>query len=161
LLLAIVVGSPAIAACGPKSTTRTDRLVLSSAKPSASGTLPIRAPGHNVHDYTLLPIDTTAFTNGGTLEIEVRVEPGSPIAGSFDLYPPGATIATQGYPTSAASAYNVAPGGTDRLIYRFARGEVVTFAVEGNWFGEKGLRSTITYKASVRRVSDGKSTTGN
>jgi len=160
LLLALVVGGPAIAGCDQKSTARTDRLVLSPAKPSASGTLPIRAPGYGVHDYTVLPIDTTAFTTGGTLEIDVRVSPASPIPGSFDLYPPAWTVAVTGYPTSAASAYDVAAGMTDRLIYRFARGEIIAFAVEGNWFAEKGRRGSVSYQATVRPPA-GKSTTGN
>lgn len=135
--------------CG--STSGPGALILTPSQRSGSGQLTITAPENGRHDYTIQPIDVTAFSGGGTLEIEVRVAPNSETSGSFDLYPQGAVVTTEGRSTtSVAGAYEISKGETSHLVYAFKKGEVVRFAAEGDWFSPRGKQGTVFYQVVVR-----------
>jgi hypothetical protein len=135
------------AACGGDATT----MVLTPARPSASSTMEITAPGSGNHGYTLHHIDVTAFVNGGTLEIEVTVPPESATDASFDVFQPGTTPPAEGYSISTlAKAYDLGKGNSAKLTYTFARGEVFPFGGEGNWFSPQGNQGTARYTVTVR-----------
>jgi hypothetical protein len=124
---------------------------LTPAAPSASGTVAIVAPGAQRHQWSVVRLDTTAFGNGGTLEIEVTVAADSATAASFDLFPQAVSLPTSGYPTGyLAYSHDVGTGQSSRLTHKFTKGEVFTFASEGNWFSAAGAKGTVQYRVTVR-----------
>jgi hypothetical protein len=124
-------------------------VVLKQSNRAADGHGELVAPGHGKHRYTLIAIDTTDFPAGGTLEVEVTVGPGESDA-SFDLFPSGVPVPTEGYPRgSVAHQYDLPRGGTARLWYRFAQGQVFQLGAEGNWFSREGAGNTFRFRAQV------------
>jgi hypothetical protein len=119
----------------------------------ADGQGELIAPGYGKHGYTLLAIDTRAFSDGGILGVEITVDRGECDA-SFDLFPPGIPIPTEGYPQgSIAHLYDVPKGSSGRLSYRFSQGQVFQLAAEGNWFSKEGARNTFRFRAEVSSMS--------
>jgi hypothetical protein len=118
---------------------------------SWSGTLV--AAGWNKHKYVVTPIDTRRYPDGGVLNLEISVGTGV-AAASFDLFPWGARLPTEGMPNqqgSLASAWNVPRGGTAQITYRFQRGDLFQFGAEGNWPSPVGAGNSYTVRASVSR----------
>ena len=108
-----------------------------------------RAPGAGYQDYTPIEIDTTPFEHGGTLIIDIEVGEGE-ATGSFDLYDADVELPTEGYPNDAlTSVWDIPPGITGQIIYRFTRGQRFKLGATGNWFCEKGSTNTFLAKISV------------
>ena len=125
------------------------RLVLDRAQPVQEILDAFRAPGEGHQDYTVVNIDTTAFEDGGTLIIDIRVG-GADISGSFDLFDGDAELPTEGYPDAALnSAWGLGPGEAGKIRHRFARGSVFKFGATGDWYGEKGRINAFQAKISV------------
>ena len=108
-----------------------------------------RAPGAGYQDYTPIEIDTTPFEHGGTLIIDIEVGEGE-ATGSFDLYDADGELPTEGFPHDAlASVWDIPPGVTGQMIYRFESGQRFKLGATGNWFCEKGSTNTFTARVSV------------
>ena len=70
---------------------------------------------------------------------------------SFDLFPPDQAIPTEGMRQgSLATAYNISKGATVHLRHKFTRGEIFTFAGEGNWLSTAGSQGTARYTVNVQ-----------
>jgi hypothetical protein len=124
-------------------------LVLTPATPAQVLTVPITAPGHGNHRYTVVKIDTRAFTSGGILTIEAAVGDGESGA-SFDLLPAGSEFTVSGYPQgSLAYAYDIQPNGSATMRHHFATGQVFRLGAEGNWFSSAGSTNTVRIRAVV------------
>jgi hypothetical protein len=124
-------------------------VVLTPSNRVADGHGELVAPGYGKHRYTLTAIDTRDFPAGGTLEVEVTVGLGESDA-SFDLFPPGVPVPTEGYPEgSVARQYDVPRGATARLSYRFSHGQTFQLGAEGNWFSREGTGNTFRFRAQV------------
>ena len=109
-----------------------------------------RAPGQGNQDYTLVVIDATRFENSGSLTIEVQVGGAGP-AGSFDLFPGDVELPTQGRPEGVlASAYDVLPGSTGKIVYQFVKGQRFQLGVTGNWHSEKGSINAFRARISIK-----------
>jgi hypothetical protein len=122
-------------------------VVLTQSNRIADGHGEVVAPGYGKHRYTLTAIDTTDFPAGGILEVEVTVGPGESDA-SFDLFPSGVPLPTEGYPHgSVAHQYDVPKEGTATLSYRFSQGQVFHLGAEGNWFSREGAVNTFRFRA--------------
>jgi len=104
---------------------------------SSSGGGTIVAPGRWKHKYLVTNLDATQFTNGGVLHITITMENG-PSEASFDLYPQGARLPSDGFPNSLASAHDVQSGADAKIDYRFNHGRVFQFAAEGSWNAKAG-----------------------
>ena len=124
-------------------------VLLDSAEPSQEILDVFRAPGEGYQDYTVVNIDTTAFENGGTLIIDIRVG-SADTSGSFDLFDGDTELPTEGYPTDAlTSMWGIRPNQAGQIKHLFARGKVFKFGATGDWYGEKGRTNAFHAKISV------------
>jgi hypothetical protein len=118
----------------------------------AKGQGTLVAPGHKKQAYTPFAVDLRKYDHG-KLIILVQLARGES-AGSFDLYPPGAVLPTDGDPVEAVtSAWDVSPGAAVTLWYPFSSPGRYTFGATGNWMSRVGSRNTFTFSAYVE---DGK-----
>lgn len=125
-------------------------VVLTPARPRFEGTAEIIAPGTGLQGYTVVHIDTEAFTHGGTLLIAIEISPGSETDGSFNLFPAEVPIPRQGRPDGAvAGRYDIQRGTRTRLEHRFDAGASFNFGASGNWFSHKGNRGEVRFTAWV------------
>ena len=109
----------------------------------------LRTPRYGYQDYTVVEIDTTAFENGGTLAIDIRMGTAKP-GGSFDLYDGDTELPTKGIPNEAlTSAWDIPSGQIGRIQHRFDEGKVFKLGATGTWFNEKGSINAFIAKISV------------
>jgi hypothetical protein len=73
------------------------------------------APARGKHSYRVIMLDTSRFVNGGTIHITITVGDGESEA-SFDLYPQGLPLPSEGFPNSLANAWNIAALPEQRSI---------------------------------------------
>ena len=95
--------------------------LVPGATSTGEGTLV--APGRWKHGYLITNLDATRFATGGVLHITIKLDNG-PSEASFDLYPQGRRLPSDGLPNSLARAYNVRSGTTAKIDYRFSHGGV-------------------------------------
>ena len=118
---------------------------------SGSGALAV-TPLYTQNYTTLIGIDTTSFTAGGTIAIRVQLGSGTSAA-SYDLYRNAVTYGgAQNRPiNSLANAYDVPPGTTTNLSYNFTASATdrYLFGIEGNWFSPPGATNTFSYTITV------------
>jgi hypothetical protein len=127
-------------------------LKLTPATPLAERAATIVAPPNGFQKFNVYYIDTTAFPNGGTLDIQIDIAADSRTDGSFNLFPPNFPIPTRGRPDGALEGrYDVRRGTSTRFVYRFRSGQVFALGLEGNWFSPSGATGSVTFRASVRR----------
>ena len=133
----------------PETSLNVLNVVLDRAQPSQEILDVFRAPGEGYQDYTVANIDTTAFEEGGTLIIDVRVG-SADISGSFDLFDGDAELSTEGYPTGAlASMWGIRSSEAGKIRHHFTRGKIFKFGATGDWSGEKGRINAFSAKISV------------
>ncbi|MDE0018315.1 MAG: hypothetical protein OXU51_19190 [Candidatus Poribacteria bacterium] len=109
----------------------------------------LRTPRYGYQDYTVVEIDATAFEEGGTLIINIRMGTAKP-GGSFDLYESDTELPTKGYPDDAlASAWDIPSGQIGRIRHHFDEGKVFKLGATGTWFNEKGSVNAFQAKISV------------
>ena len=124
------------------------RVVLDSVQSSSEILDIFRAPGNGYQDYTVVNIDTTAFENGGTLSIYIRVG-SADASGSFDLFDSDTELPTEGIPDALVSAWGVEPNAATTIRHRFERGEVFKLGATGDWFSKIGDINAFSLKISV------------
>lgn len=84
---------------------------------SATGQGTLVAPGRGKHSYRVIRLDASRFVGGGTIHITITVGDGESEA-SFDLYPQGQQLPTEGFRHSLATAVNVGSASRkDRLSF--------------------------------------------
>ena len=109
----------------------------------------LRTPRYGYQDYTVVEIDATAFEDGGTLAIDIRMGTAKP-GGSFDLFNNDTELPTKGIPNEAlTSAWDIPSGQIGKIRYRFERGKVFKLGATGTWFNEKGSINAFHAKISV------------
>ena len=106
------------------------------------------APGRGKHSYRVILLDASRFANGGTIHITITVGDGES-EGSFDLYPQGLPLPSEGFPNSLANAVNVHSGSGAKINYHFAHGAVFQFAAEGSWNSKAGATNTYSFVVDV------------
>ncbi len=127
------------------STPETIQLIPGS---SSSGQGTLVAPGRGKHSYRVITLDASRFVNGGTIHITITVGDGESEA-SFDLYPQGLPLPSEGLPNSLANAVNIHSGSGAKINYHFAHGTVFQFAAEGSWNAKAGATNTYTLVVDV------------
>jgi hypothetical protein len=115
---------------------------------SSTGQGTLVAPGRGKHSYRVIMLDASRFVNGGTIHITITVGNGESEA-SFDLYPQGLPLPSEGFPTSLANAVNIRSGSGAKLNYRFAHGTVFQFGAEGSWNSKAGATNTYSFVVDV------------
>jgi len=120
---------------------------------SATGQGTLVAPGRGKHNYRIVMLDASRFVDGGTIHITITVGTGESEA-SFDLYPQGLALPTEGFPNSLANAVNIRSGSGAKINYRFAHGTVFQFGAEGSWNAKAEATNTYSFVVDV----DGQST---
>ncbi|HVI11176.1 MAG TPA: hypothetical protein VND65_23055 [Candidatus Binatia bacterium] len=114
----------------------------------SNGSGAVTAPGRGKHSYVVTHLDATRFPNGGTLHITISLGSGASEA-SFDLFPQGASLPTEGFPHALASAHNMLSGATAKIDYHFDRGSVFQLAAEGSWNSKAGDTNTYSFTVEV------------
>ena len=110
----------------------------------------LRTPRYGYQDYTVVEIDATAFEDGGTLTIDIRMGTAGP-GGSFDLFDSNTELPTKGYPDDAlTSAWDIPSGQIGRIRHRFDEGKIFKLGTTGTWFNEKGSINAFHAKISVK-----------
>jgi hypothetical protein len=110
----------------------------------------IAGPGYGHSNMQVVYIDTTAFSSGGMLDIEIHVAPDSKTDGSFGLLPTEVPVLIHGpNRTELARSVDIRKGTSTRLQYRFQVGQVYAFTADGNWFSPQGATGFVTFRASV------------
>lgn len=106
------------------------------------------APGRGKHSYLVTNLDATRFISGGVLHITITVGSEKSEA-SFDLYPEGLPMPTEGWPQSLAGAHSIPSGGSAKIDYRFDHGRVFQFGAEGSWNAKAGDTNTYSFVVEV------------
>ena len=129
-------------------------LILNRTQPSQEILDTFRAPGDGYQDYTVVNIDTTAFEDGGTLIINIKVG-NTDTSGSFDLFDGDANLPTEGYPDDALkSAWEIEPGKTGTINHNFERGKAFKLGATGDWQSKKGSINAFQAKISVEQIEN-------
>jgi hypothetical protein len=115
---------------------------------SSTGQGTLVAPGRGKHSYRVIMLDASRFVNGGTIHITITAGDGESEA-SFDLYPQGLPLPSEGFPNSLANAVNVHSGSGAKINYHFAHGAVFQFAAEGSWNSKAGATNTYSFVVDV------------
>ena len=115
---------------------------------TSTGQGTVAAPGRGKHGYLVTTLDATRFSGGGVLHITITVGNG-PSEASFDLYPQGLPLPSEGFPNSLAGAHNVRSGAGAKIDYRFAHGGVFQLAAEGSWNSKAGETNTYNFIVDV------------
>lgn len=115
---------------------------------SSTGQGTLVAPGRGKHGYRVIMLDASRFVNGGTIHITITVGDGESEA-SFDLYPQGLTLPSEGFPNSLARATNIHSGAGAKVNYRFAHGAIFQFGAEGSWNSKAGATNTYSFVVDV------------
>lgn len=105
-------------------------------------------PGRGKHRYVVTTLDASRCSGGGVLHITITMGNGTSEA-SFDLYPDGMPLPTEGWPNSLASAHNLRSGAVAKIDYRFDHGSVFQFAAEGSWNAKAGETNTYDFVVEV------------
>lgn len=133
-----------------KDTTRQLNIILDKEIQTKQVLDTFRSPGSGYQDYNVINIDTTAFKDGGVLNIEIEVGGAEP-AGSFDLYDENDELPIEGIPDALASAWGVLPCQTDIITHEFDTGKVFKLGATGDWFSEKGNINAFQLKVYVEK----------
>lgn len=115
---------------------------------TSSGEGSVVAPGRGKHRYVATTLDASRFTAGGVLHITITVGNGISEA-SFDLYPEGLPLPSEGMPNSLASAHNIRSGAGAKIDYRFDHGSVFQLAAEGSWNAKAGDTNNYNFVVEV------------
>jgi hypothetical protein len=115
---------------------------------SSTGQGTLVAPGRGKHSYQIILLDASRFVSGGTIHITVTLGDGES-EGSFDLYPQGLALPSDGLPNSLANAVNIHKGSGAKINYRFAHGTVFQFGAEGSWNSKAGATNTYNFVVDV------------
>jgi len=115
---------------------------------TATGEGTVIAPGRGKHGYLITNLDATRFAKGGVLHIMITVGDGGSEA-SFDLYPQGGRLPSEGLPNSLAFAHNVRSGAGAKLDYRFDHAGTFRLAAEGSWNAKAGDTNTYSFVVDV------------
>ncbi len=103
-------------------------------------------------DYTVVHIDATAFEDGGTLTIDIRVGSGE-AAGSFDLFDGDSKLPRGGIRRSSdalAHQWGIPPGGTGVIAYQFNQGQTFRLGAASDWQSKKGSTNAFYARISIR-----------
>jgi hypothetical protein len=93
-------------------------------------------------------LDASRFVNGGTIHITITVGDGESEA-SFDLYPQGLPLPSEGFPNSLANAANIRSGSGAKINHHFAHGTLFQFGAEGSWNAKAGTTNTYSFVIDV------------
>ncbi len=125
------------------------KVVLDDVRTSQEVLNIFQTPEPGYQDYTVVEIDATAFENGGVLTIDISVGHAE-AAGSFDLFAGDSELPTEGVPKNAlASAWGIPPGGIEKIMYTFERGQSFQLGATGDWFSKKGSTNAFLAIISV------------
>ncbi|MDE0481608.1 MAG: hypothetical protein OXI67_03410 [Candidatus Poribacteria bacterium] len=124
-------------------------VVLNEKHPEQEVLHILRAPRYGDQDYNVIIIDTTAFEDGGTLMIDIRMG-SAKSGGSFDLFDSETELPTKGIPTEAlTSVWDIPSGQSGKIQYPFDEGKVFQLGATGTWFSGKGNVNAFQANISV------------
>lgn len=115
---------------------------------TSTGQGTVVAPGRGKHSYLVTHLDATRFTGAGVLHITITVGDGVSEA-SFDLFPQGAHLPSEGMPNSLAGAHNLRSGAGATIDYHFSHGGMFQLAAEGSWNSKAGDTNNYSFVVDV------------
>src|SRR5580704_14354799 len=128
--------------------TSTQEIIQLMPGTSSTGQGTLVAPGRGKHSYRVILLDASRFVNGGTIHITITVGEGESEA-SFDLYPQGIPLPSEGFPNSLANAVNIRSASGAKINYHFAHGTVFQFGAGGSWNSKAGATNTYSFVVDV------------
>ena len=135
-------------------TAQAKKVTLNETEPSQNVLSVLQTPEANYQDYTVIEIDTTAFTEGGTLTIDLWIG-SAEAAGAFILFASDTEIATDGMPkTILTSASGIVRGKVGKLTHRFDAGTHFKLGATGNAFSGKGKVNSFLATISIDTETD-------
>ena len=130
--------------------TSASDIVLTPKNKSYSTSGKFMAPGVGMQKFTILKIDTKAFTSGGKLKLIVDIGDGES-EGSVDIFPENCPIPTKGRPAGTLGGiYDIPPGKKNNtLTLTFTKGGVYQLGVTGSWRSRQGATNSFNLRAVV------------
>lgn len=125
------------------------KVILSDEKPSLDVLSIFQTPSAGYQDYSVIEIDATAFRDGGTLTIDIRV--GSvKAAGAFVLFPNDPDLLMEEVPrTILAAATGIPSGKIGRITHRFDEGTTFLLGATGKWYSGHGKANAYVASISI------------
>ena len=135
-------------------TAQTKKITLNDENPSQQVLSIFRTPEATYQDYTVVEIDTTAFKDGGTLTINLRIGRAE-AAAAFILFASDTELNSDGMPkVILTSASGISPGKVGKLTHSFDRGAHFKVAATGNAFSGKGKVNSFLATISIDTETD-------
>ena len=135
-------------------TAQTKKVTLNDEKRSQQVLSIFRTPEATYQDYTVVEIDTTAFKDGGTLTIDLRIGRAE-AAAAFILFESDTELNSDGMPkVILTSASGISPGKVGKLTYSFDSGAHFRVAATGNAFSGKGKVNSFLATISIDTKTD-------
>ena len=125
------------------------KVILSNEKPSLDVLSIFQTPTAGYQDYSVVEIDATAFRDGGTLAIDIRVG-SAKAAGAFVLFPNDPDLLMEEVPrTILAAATGIPSGKIGRITHRFDEGTTFLLGATGKSYSGPGRVNSYVASISI------------
>ncbi|MYH81920.1 hypothetical protein F4009_14290 [Candidatus Poribacteria bacterium] len=139
-------------------------VVLTAEDPSQEVLDIFRTPTVGYQDYTVAVIDATAFENGGTLTIDIKIgrEEGE---AAFYLFDGDTELSTEEEKPKDMLTWEWGePGDTRQITHAFDRGQFFKLGVTGHWARDEpcinAFRATVSIQENSNEDTSGRLSTG-
>ncbi|MYA71555.1 hypothetical protein F4Y19_16015 [Candidatus Poribacteria bacterium] len=139
-------------------------VVLTAEDPSQEVLDIFRTPTVGYQDYTVAVIDATAFENGGTLTIDIKIgrEEGE---AAFYLFDGDTELSTEEEKPKDMLTWEWGePGDTRQITHAFDRGQFFKLGVTGHWVRDEpcinAFRATVSIQENSNEDTSGRLSTG-
>ena len=139
-------------------------VVLTAEDPSQEVLDIFRTPTVGYQDYTVAVIDATAFENGGTLTIDIKIgrEEGE---AAFYLFDGDTELSTEEEKPKDMLTWEWGePGDTRQITHAFDRGQFFKLGVTGHWARDEpcinAFRATVSIQENSNEGTSGTPSTG-
>ena len=127
--------------------TQAKKVILNNENSSKDVLSIFQTPAAGFKDYSVVEIDTTAFRDGGTLVIDIRVG-SADASGAFILFAHDSDLPITDLPNTILTAASGIPSGkTGKITHRFDEGTTFLLAATGKWYSGNG--KVNSYVASI------------
>lgn len=130
------------------------KVVLNNQKPTKDVLSILQTPSAGYQDYSVVEIDTTAFRDGGTLTIDIRVG-SAEASGKFILFVKDANLRNTDVPkTILAAASGIPSGKIGRITHQFDNGTNFILGATGKWYSGQGKANSYIASISIDPESE-------
>ena len=125
------------------------KVKLTNSANKTSFSTDIITPASFSHNYKVITIDASEFTNGGTINVSGTVGTDKASA-SFGLLALNSDFSCSGFQANTlGGSANVKPGSSFNFSYKFSSGQTFRLGSEGSWDEAKDSKNTINLNISI------------